>query len=367
MKLLLFSDLHLDRAFVWAPRAAARRRRQGLRQTLKNILDLATQLEVDAVLSGGDLFEQDRFSPDSAAFLRAEFAAIDPLPVFLAPGNHDWFGSGSPYRLIEWSPNVHVFTSNAFEATEIRNGPTIWGAAHRAPANTPNLLDGFHVDRTGVNLALFHGSEQGFFPFVEEGKQPHAPFRAEQIEQAGLAHALLGHFHTPQDAEHYTYPGNPDPLEFGELGERGVVLFELLADGSTIRTRHAVATTSVRDVVVSVEGSESVDALRSRVTEALPAAGGWIRVTLTGEISKDCAFNPNDLDEVFAGFDAYVLRTEDVRIGYDFDALAGEQGTVMAEFVASVQAAANLTDDQRRRTLVTGLRALGGRDDLEVF
>ena len=62
------------------------------------------------------------------------------------------------------------------------DGLILWGAAHRGPANTPGFLDGFKVDREGVHLALFHGSERGWFSDQETGKQLHAPFDAGQIK-----------------------------------------------------------------------------------------------------------------------------------------------------------------------------------------
>jgi exonuclease SbcD len=74
----------------------------------------------------------------------------------------------------------------------LADGLTLWGAAHRSPANTPGFLDnGFQVDRDGIHLALFHGSERAWFTEQETGKQPHAPFDASQIQSAGLHHALL--------------------------------------------------------------------------------------------------------------------------------------------------------------------------------
>jgi exonuclease SbcD len=367
MKVLHFSDLHLDRSFAWAPRAAGRRRRHALRTTLTNILTLAGELRVDAVACGGDLFEHERLSPDTRAFLRAAFEEIAPTRVFLAPGNHDWYGPDSPYRLVDWSPNVHVFTETRLEPVEVTPGLTLWGAGHRAPANTPNLLEGFRADRGGVNLALFHGSEQGFFPFLQEAKQPHAAFRAEQIEQAGIDHALLGHFHTPKDAARYTYPGNPDPLEFGELGERGAVLIEVTGDGAVSRERHDVSVTTVHDLAVELDGCDSVGDVRDQISTVLPAPGGWIRLRLSGDVGSDCAFHPADLEDLLEDFDAHQVQVQEVRVGYDLDAIALEQGTVRAAFVQSVRDAPTLTDEQRRRVLVTGLRALDERDDLEVF
>ncbi len=76
----------------------------------------------------------------------------------------------------------------------------------------------FRVDRGGVSVALFHGSERGGFGLQGAAKVPHAPFTAEQIPRSGLAHALVGHFHRPALGRWHTYPGNPEPLAFGETG-----------------------------------------------------------------------------------------------------------------------------------------------------
>ena len=85
MKFLHFADLHLDTPFRWAPPELARARRQALRQTLTRMCELAADQRVDALTCGGDLYETDRFTPDTAEFLRATFASLDPLPVSSLP------------------------------------------------------------------------------------------------------------------------------------------------------------------------------------------------------------------------------------------------------------------------------------------
>src|SRR3954467_8076293 len=141
VRLLHFADLHLDTPFRWATPELARSRRQALRDTLLNICKIADEQRVDLLTCGGDLYEHDRFTPDTAEFLRATFADLHPLPVFLAPGNHDWFGPASLYRQVEWSPNVHIFGTARFTPVSLADGLTLWGAAHCAPANTPGFLD----------------------------------------------------------------------------------------------------------------------------------------------------------------------------------------------------------------------------------
>jgi DNA repair exonuclease SbcCD nuclease subunit len=363
VKLLHFADLHLDAPFAWASPANARRRRRNLRDTLTRIFALAEEERVDAILSAGDLFEHERFSPDTVEFLRATFARTDRR-VFLAPGNHDWYSSRSPYAVVDWSPNVHVFSSDRLSPQTLADGLTLWGAAHLAPANTDGFFGGFRPDRGGVHLALAHASERGGIHWQERGKRPHAPFDEAELEAAGLDHALLGHYHVPRDAERYTYPGNPDPLEFGESGSRGAVIITIGEDGSMARERRSVAVSAVHDIVVSVAGAAHADDLRAALVTALVGLEGSVRATLVGEVAPAVRIDPRELERAGDHLDGLVVRTGRVSVAYDVDAIGREQ-TVRGQFVRDATSA--IADaDLRRRVVITGLRALEGRDDLEV-
>jgi exonuclease SbcD len=366
VRLLFFADLHLDAPFAWARPEVARARRHSIRECLRRICDLAAAERVDALCCGGDLYEQERFTPDTAAYLRDAFARLHPLPVFLAPGNHDWLGPASLYRQVSWTDNVHVYGQARLAPVELTDGFTLWGAAHQQPANTANFLDGFQVDRGGINIGLFHGSEQGDFAAQDRGKVAHAPFHADQVAAAGLTHALVGHFHTPRDAPTYTYPGNPEPLTFGETGERGPVLVTIDDAGGVRRQRHRVAVAQVTDVTVDLSGVAHSDEVRDRVRARLDGMVGTVRVTLVGEVGLDVEVTLADLDGVAPQVDV-VPRLGHLSVSYDLDAIA-EERTVRGLFVRDVRAAPDLTDDQRRRVLITGLRALDERraEDLEV-
>ena len=367
VKLVLFSDLHLDASFTWvgADRDVARQWRQALRETLIAIVKLAYDEGADALLCSGDLYEHDRFTPDTAVFLRNEFANCAPLPIYLAPGNHDFYGSRSLYQTTDWSANVHIFRSRRLEPVEIEQGITLWGGAHGAPAGTDNFLDRFDVaGRSGVNLALFHGTELGWLADQQEAKQPHASFRADEVRRAGLDHAFLGHLHAPRHAAHHTYPGNPNPLTFGERGRRGAVVATVHADGTVERQTHDVAVSRLHDVSVDVSGCATQQDVRDKVVAALARCDGLARVTLTGELAVEVDLRPADLCRPPANIGALVVRADGISVAYDLEAIALEP-TVRGQFVRDV-GADEMPDDERRRVLVTGLRALDGRHDLEV-
>jgi len=366
MKLVVFSDLHLDAAFAWAGQSsqAAGVRREALRSTLRRILDLAWAERADAVLCAGDLYEHDRYTPDTASFLRACFDKAYPLRIFVAPGNHDYYGPDSIYSTVAWSPNVRIFTETRLQPVTLDHGVTLWGAAHTAPAGTAGFLQEFSVDRGGVNIALFHGSELGALADQGPEKSAHAPFREDEVERSGLNHAFVGHYHRPRDAPRHTYPGNPDPLSFGETGPRGAVLAIVREDGSIDRSRRRVAVTQLNDVAIDVTGCSTRHEIRELLESRLANLRGVARVIVQGELARDVDIVESDVAGIATGLDAYIVRFGRLEHAVDLAALAGEP-TVRGRFVKDVLAS-DLVDDERRRVLAVGLRALAGYTDLGV-
>ena len=366
MRIVHFSDLHLDSPFAWAGATgeAARKRRQALRDTLLRIVDLTSEVKANALFCGGDLYEQDYFRPDTAEFLKHTFAGIAPLPVYIAPGNHDWYGPKSLYAQVDWSENVHIFREAALRRVQLDCGLWLWGAAHLGPANTGNFLDRFHVEGPGIHIALFHGAERSWFSEQGTGKQPHAAFDASQIEAAGLTHAFLGHYHRPKDADFHTYPGNPDPLTFGEDGIRGPVVATICSDGGVERDRRLVAVTTVHDLEIDVTGLTSQQQILERVEAVASSLSGFARLTVRGEIASSIDIREADLRGRLNSFSAVQIVFEDLRPTYNMESISQEP-TVRGQFVRDVLNS-NLAEAEKRRVVVTGLRALDGRNDLEV-
>ena len=367
-RIVHFADLHLDAGFAWAgaTSSVARQRRQGLRNALLRIVAIVREVRADALFCGGDLYEDERVTPDTAEFLRATLAGLDPTPVFLAPGNHDWYGPESVYALTAWSPNVHVFREPRLVPVPLRSGLTLWGGAHLAPANTDNFLAGFGVQGPGAHIALFHGAERSWFSEQGGGKEPHAAFDASEIDAAGLLHAFVGHYHRPKDAERHTYPGNPDPLAFGEDGPRGAVIATIGEDGVVARERRTVAQTEVHELELDVSGCTSGQEIQDRIRALAEGRGGMARVTVTGELERDVDLREDDLrDALLEIFGAVRVRQGALHPGYDV-ATIRQENTVRGAFVNDVLES-GLPEAEQRRVLVAGLRALDGRRDLDVL
>ena len=297
MRFLVFADLQLDRELetdAGGPDHAVRRR-ANVRACLDRILALADDLDVDAIVSAGDLYVHRHVLPGTASFL------VDRLgkagrPVFLAPGDQDPHTPDSVYATTAWPDNVHVFDCDVLVPVELGPGVRLWGAAHPDHpdrADTPGFLDGFVIADDGVNLAVFHGSEVG--SPSEPSTSTVAPFRAEQVEQAGLTHAFVGHAATAVDAPWHTVPGVPDPLGFDDPDPRGAVIVDVDADGTVRRERHSVAVSRLHEVAIDVTGADSADEVIERMLAAVEDLEGVVRVCLEGTAAPGVEVDGDEL------------------------------------------------------------------------
>ena len=112
IKLIHGADLHLDSPFSGLTPEQAAARRQEQRELLDRLAGLAREREADLVLLSGDLLDSRRTYRETAQALARSLGSL-PCPVFLAPGNHDFYGPQSLYAALDWPENVHIFTSGS--------------------------------------------------------------------------------------------------------------------------------------------------------------------------------------------------------------------------------------------------------------
>ena len=161
MKLLAFSDVHLDSKFGWATPEVARRQRLHLREAVADTIRPAKEGGIDGVLIAGDLYERDRVSAGTIHFLQETFEDAR-VPIYITPGNHDCADLESAYLRNAWPGNVNIFQQPALTPQPLADGVTLWGAAHIMPSDTAGFFDsGFHVTGSGLHIAVFHGEERG--------------------------------------------------------------------------------------------------------------------------------------------------------------------------------------------------------------
>jgi DNA repair protein SbcD/Mre11 len=361
LRCLLFSDLLLDRPYVWADPAVADSRREAARQTLVDILAEARRRSVDLIACAGDLFSRHTVKPANMQWLATAFRSAG-VPVLIAPGHEDFIGPVGGYGRYEWPGNVRIFDGSRLTPVQVADGITIWGAAHTEAHRTASFLDRVEVDRPGVNLALFHGAEAG-----GRDREPHldecASFTESDIERAGFDHALVGHYSQAHFGRLHTYPGAPIAHDFGSGSAGGAVIITLTSDGSIVREFAPVSSPELHELEVDLTGAQSrQDALR-RIHAQVGDRSGILRISLRGRLSPDIVLLHADFVQSARRSDQVVV-VWNVEADLDVDQIADEQ-TIRGQFVRDVLSTRKLPEERRQRVLLAGLRALGGHEELD--
>ena len=113
MKILHTADWHLD-----APlQGHGEQLRRALAEVPKQILEIVRQESCDLVLLAGDLFD-GAYTPHTYQNLYQVLKEM-AVPVFIAPGNHDFCAPDSPWIKESWPENVYIFRSPSIESIGI--------------------------------------------------------------------------------------------------------------------------------------------------------------------------------------------------------------------------------------------------------
>jgi len=240
IKVLHCSDIHLDASY---PDICGKGgiKRQEQREIFTGITERAAKERVDLLIIAGDLFTARTVSAGTVDFIKTQLKSIDPVPVYITPGNHDPFVPGSPYCSSDWPSNVHIFNSDRFKAEEIPEKKImIHGAANTSDNDTTEALKSFAPKkREGVQIIAFHGSYLGLpredterdeiFQTYSE-LNTCLPFDNGDIDRAGVNYLALGHQHdrrcirSDESTPAVWYCGAPEYMSFFDREEKGVLL-----------------------------------------------------------------------------------------------------------------------------------------------
>ncbi len=292
LKLLHSADWHLDAPLLQHSTEQTQLLRQALSEIPNQIAALCRAEGCDLLLLSGDLFDGP-YTQGSVQRLRdaLEEAAV---PVFIAPGNHDFVGTDSPWLRESFPGNVHIFTRPVIESAAVAElDCRVYGAGFSG-MDCPGLLEGFHATQTEQHaIGVLHGDPT-------QVSSPYCPITTGQVERSGLDYLALGHIHKADQFRAgktlCAWPGCPMGKGYDEQGEKGALI--VTVGGETAARFVPLDTPRFYDL--TLPATQPLSCL-------LPPVGSqdFYRITLTGPSE------PLDLAALKAEFSAFpnlVLR-----------------------------------------------------------
>jgi len=382
-RFLQFSDVHLGSRLTGSRLAwPAERRAQRIREITEAALNacrLAREYAVEALLLPGDLWDDETVSAETIKQLIDAFAALDPIPVFIAPGNHDFCSPTSPYNddvlrardLPPWPPNVHIFRSPTFTTVRHPARPevTITGRAFVQNVSIEERLLRDPIPRPAASLSvlLFHGSwiEYAGRDRFEEDKLFTAPFSRAELLAQGFSYAALGHYHhyaeITDERGHVraAYAGCLAGRYLSEAGPHFALLAEMNDRGLVAVEKVRVDERTIHDVDVDVTGAEDERSVRERIRRKLLECGAHpsdiIFLRLRGRRSRGLRVTATaeELQQEYF----HLALADLTRPAYELD--RADPRTVQGRFIHEMQRRIAAASDPRERTLLERALAYG--------
>jgi len=272
LKILHSADWHLDSPFTGFPEEQREFLRRQQRLIPGRVAEIVRREGCDLVLLAGDIFDgiPGRETVESVK----ESLESCAVPVFIAPGNHDFCGPGSPWLEETWPENVRIFTGNLESVALPQLDCRIYGAGYKS-MDCDALLDGFRAEgRERYQIGLLHGD-----PVT--ANSPYCPITTAQVRGSGLSYLALGHIHK---AGYFragqtlcAWPGCPMGRGWDETGDKGACIVTL------------EDSTQVRAVSLDLVCFYQMEAEAGDLESLLPAAGNenFYKITLIGSDASD--------------------------------------------------------------------------------
>ena len=364
IRIIHTADVHLDTSFGASalPPDKGRGKREALRRSFLTIVEHTRASGAAALVIAGDLYEEDRVSRDTIASVNRAFERLAPMPVVIAPGNHDPASPQSPYAVEDWPDNVHVFGRESFEVIEAEGCPVVFvGYGFAQPHVRENLMSGLPLVETDKPVILVaHGADANHQ--TPEGL--YAPFNAGQLKGRGVAYAALGHEHRSrcvrEDDPVAWYPGVPEARGFDETGDLCFLEVELAEGGARVFPRPSGIIAYVEHEIDCTEFASREEVI-SAISSLAPAEGEIIlRVTLSGRPQESLDLDLDAIRERLSDRFFHLILRDGTEAPYDYEEIARER-TVRGRFVETMlDRIASASDEERpvaERALRLGVEA----------
>lgn len=228
MKLLHAADLHIDSPLRGLERyedAPMDLLRGATRRALENLVTLACEERVDAVLLAGDIYDGDWRDFETGLFFRRQLGRLQEagIPVYLVSGNHD--ADNKISKTLTYPENVFVFATHEAQTAppNADSGFVVHGQGYPKWNVTDNLARNYPAAIPGLfNVGLLHTALTG-----RDGHERYAPCTEQELAALGYDYWALGHVHKREEVSkepYIVFPGNIQGRHAKETGPKGCTL-----------------------------------------------------------------------------------------------------------------------------------------------
>lgn len=346
MKIIHTADWHLDSPLTANLGAdKSKKRKNELLNSFMRMTDFAKENGVDAILISGDLFDGVYASKGSKETVYNCIKSNPDIDFFYLRGNHD-----EEIKEFDEISNLKLFSKD-FSTYEC--GEVVIGGCEKTP--TPYHEIKFDEDK--LNILMLHG----------EVRTTNADEIISISELCGknIDYLALGHIHSfsagrIDNRGEWAYPGCPDGRGYDECGSKGFLLLDT-EDGKIKTEFIEFESRKIEEFSLDVTGADGTGEVLCRIENALSGVDKkeMIKVRLTGKVLPECQINTDYINERFSEsfFDFRIY--DETKVLYEPEKYRFDE-TLKGEFIRFTEACDDFSEEEKRKIIETGLKALSG-------
>ena len=270
VRLLCTADLHLGR---YPSRIPIGKTELSVGYVWDRMIDYAIQKEIDALVLAGDVVDHENRFFESYGLLERGLRRLAEAGIhtYAVAGNHDY----------DVLPRLHQVLNPQFfhflgadgrweEAVLTRDGEPVlgflgWSFTSRTERSSP-LADVPNPRSDVPVIGVVHGD-------LNAKSSVYAPLLESDLNRVSVASWILGHIHLPSMLDHRAgfilYPGSPQPLDPGEMGDHGPYIVDVHPDRRVEMQQVVMGSVKYATCDVNLGDVDGPEAFEGRVLVAI--------------------------------------------------------------------------------------------------
>lgn len=353
IKFIHTADIHLGLQFnnVSFDKDKAVSRRSELWSTFERIVRKSKDDNVDFLFIAGDLFEESYFTLGDIKRVRDTFVKCPNVNIIISAGNHDFIDEKSLYNKVEWSPNVTIFKNNLEKKIFKELNTIVYGYSwDRIEIRENLLLDNLTREKNINEILILHGDIGN--------KSNYLPLDLKRLKSLNMDYVALGHIHKPNFfTEKIAYSGSPEPLDFGETEDRGIII-GTIDNGETKTEFVPFSKRRFYKIDLGLNNEMGYLDIINKIKEIDSGDKNldFYRVNLQGYIDND--LNLTNIADDLNNFFYHIEIIDNTEPDFDFEALENmNKDNIIGQFISTMKAK-GLENPTVKDSLHYGLSAL---------
>lgn len=358
MKIIHCADIHADSKMgTHFTKEQADKRKNDIVNSFAEMVSFAKENDVKVIIIAGDLFDtktsQQKTIKKRISYIIGQNPNIDFLYL---RGNHD---EDVDFANEENIPNLKSFskekwTKYTYESVDIYGrefGKTI-------PSSSYSELT---IDPKKVNIVTLHGQVAEY-----KAKDGAPVISLPKLTNKNIDYIALGHIHDYRIEKldkrcSWCYSGCLEGRGFDECGEKGFVL--LTIEENKFENKFvSLSKRQIREVFVELKGTMTYAEIMQAISKSIEriSSNDIVQVVLTGEIAEDTEIEVDSFQKAFAQQFFYIRIKDKTEAKIEYEKYEKDV-SLKGEFIRLVNSQPDLSDDDKSKIIMTGIKAIAGR------